>query len=209
MKLKFNDLIMLNTLIIITTTVTTIKTQAKETHRFFCNSISVDDTTNNQPKEFDQAMISRFDTMAKYFKKSNASYNLDIAQARGNKSGTNFQDNTVSTAYLFEKKEQQGFYREIFDVYRLNINNNELIHSYVYYIDKTDWKQNLKRQIAPLPDGLDITNQPILFDTINIESPKENYMKIGWDKSKYVCYKLSYLKFLRINIKLFFAQVGL
>ena len=46
-------------------------------------------------------------------------------------------------------------------------------------------------------------NQPLLFDLVNRKAPK-NYKKIGWDKTKWQCYEISYFRYLIFLFKSFF-----
>jgi len=115
--------------------------------------------------------------------------------------GLQFKDNILSEAYLISAGEQRSFYREIFDVYRFDLETLVLIHSYVYYISKKDFNKNFN--IPLFTDH----NQPLLFDLVPREAPKD-YVKIGWDKTHWQCYEISswkYLKYLFFSLAFIFT----
>ena len=103
-----------------------------------------------------------------------------------------FKDGVLSRAFLRTAREQQGFYREIFDVYRFNTNEKTLIHSYVYYLDPEDFERNFNNPLFTPYE------HPPLYDLIE-KKPPENYVKIGWDKTKWQCYEISRFKYWRLN----------
>ena len=103
--------------------------------------------------------------------------------------GIKLNGDILSNAYLRFSREQQGFHREKFDVYRIDIKTRVLTHSYVYYVSLEDYNKNFNNSDF-MPH-----NQPLLFDLINRKAP-ENYVKIGWDKTKWQCYEISYFRYL-------------
>ena len=112
--------------------------------------------------------------------------------SRGTGFDVKFSKGVLSRAFLQTARKQQGFYREIFDVYRFNTKENILIHSYVYYVDPEDFEKNFNNpHVTPY-------EHPPLYDLIEKTAP-ENYVKIGWDKTKWQCYEISRFKYWRLN----------
>ena len=95
-------------------------------------------------------------------------------------------------ADLSESGERTGFYREFFTVFRMDIEKQVLIKSYVYYVHPDDSMNS--------PEFLQY-NQPFLFDFMDREAP-ENYVKIGWDKTKWQCYEISRFKYFMFHLKM-------
>ena len=101
----------------------------------------------------------------------------------------------LSQAFLTRATEQAGFYREIFDIYRFNMKTRVLTHSYLYYLDPKDFEKNFNNSsFVPY-------NLPFLFDLLDRPLPSEDYVKLGWDKSQWRCYRISALKHLYFQFK--------
>ncbi len=166
---------------------------AKEKHFFICDFLRSAFKTGIDPlRPFDGA-LSYFDRTFYYSKAGKKLYTANFSY-RGELLDLRLSKNVLSSAYLTTAREQQGFYREIFDVYRFNIKTNVLIHSYVYYVHPKDYSKNFNSSdFVPY-------NQPLLFDLINRPAP-ESYRKIGWDKTAWQCYSLSFFKYLFFRLK--------
>ena len=104
---------------------------------------------------------------------------------------------------LIFKGKKEGFYREIFDVYHIDKKNNILTHSSVYYVSTDDYNKNFKEEVN--------YNNPNLFDMIK-RKPKKGYKKIGWNKTSWQCFEVSYFKYLTFNLlsplQSFFMVIG-
>ncbi len=108
--------------------------------------------------------------------------------------GAQFNENILSDSYLETATKQGGFYREVFDVYRFNIETRMLTYSYVYYVSPEDYNKNFNKPLfTPY-------NNPLLFDLINKDAPR-GYVKIGWDKTRWQCYNISHSKYLLLSLK--------
>ena len=163
-------------------------------HYFVCD---IDDEKKS-PKFFD-GKLNYFDSMVEYEKTGPGKYKTSLGGGPGGL-GLQFKDNVLSEAYLTFTGEQRGFYTEIFDVYRFDLETRVLIHSYVYYLLQDDFDKSF-------PASLLDRNQPLLFDLISRKAPK-GYMKIGWDKTRWQCYEISswkYLKYLFFSLAFLFT----
>ena len=161
-------------------------------HYFVCDKVKIDDE-NKSPKSFD-GKLNYSDFMVQYEKTGSGEYKTSLGGGPG-RLGHQFKDNVLSEAYMTFAGEQQGFYREMFDVYRFDLETRVLIHSYVYYISKKNFDKHFN-----IPLFTD-QNQPLLFDLVPRKAPK-SYVKIGWDKTRWQCYEISSWKYLKY---LFFA----
>ena len=140
-----------------------------------------------------------FDRTFSYTKLKDDSYEARFS-VYGKPQGFQFKENTLSESYLTTARKQQGFYREVFDVYRINVEAKVLVHSYVYYLHPEDYNKNFNK-----PEFTSY-NQPSLFDLVNRKTP-EGYVKIGWDKTKWQCYDVSYFKYLLLSVEEFIIRV--
>lgn len=147
----------------------------------------------NPNRPFDGA-LNYWDRTFYYHKTADGDYETHFPLYGGTPLGIKLNDDVLSGAYLKVAREQRGFYREIFDVYRFDMKKRILVHSYVYYMKKEDYDKNLSSP-SFVPD-----NHPFLFDMIDREAP-ENYKKIGWDKTKWQCYEMSYFRYLKFQLK--------
>ena len=111
----------------------------------------------------------------------------------------NKEEGIISNSYLTTARKQRGFYREIFDVFRFHIKTRVLTHSYTYYLHPEDFNKNFNNDMfVPY-------NFPFLFALIEKEPP-EGYVRIGWDKTRWQCYNISYFKYWSFKIKEFFIR---
>ena len=143
--------------------------------------------------------LNYFDRVFSYNKAKDGSYTAQFSN-EGSALGIKFQKGILSNAYLVKAREQQGFYREIFDVYYIDVNTNVLTHAYVYYLDPADYEKHFNNpQFVPY-------NKPYLFGLVN-KAPPKNYVKIGWDKTRWLCYPSSRRKGLWTAWKLLFQRL--
>ena len=159
---------------------------------FVCDFLGNPSKKNLPKKKFDH--FTYFDRVFYYEKTKSDQYKTNFSIYDGTSTGFQQDKDTLSEAYLVTARKQQGFYREIFHVYRIHLKTRVLIHSYVYYLNPEDYQTNFKD-----PSFRDYNN-PLLFDLIQREAPKE-YVKIGWDKSVWQCYEVSYLRYLYFCIQ--------
>ncbi len=167
-------------------------TRANEVKYFICDILPEDLKKEVDPNRPFDGVRNYFDRSFFYKKKPTGEYSG--FSYGGSSLGIQLKGDILSTAYLKTAREQQGYYREIFDVYRFHIKKRMLIHSYVYYISLKDYNKNFNNpSFVPY-------NKPFLFDLIPRKAP-EDYVKIGWDKTRWQCYEVSYLKYFIFNLK--------
>jgi len=157
------------------------------------------DDEKKSPESFD-GKLNYFDSMVEYEKTGPGEYKASLGGGPGSL-GLQIKGNVLSEAYLKFTGERQGFYREMFDVYRFDLETRVLIHSYVYYISKKNFEKNFN-----IPLFMD-QNLPLLFDLVPRKAPK-GYVKIGWDKTRWQCYEISYwqnLKYMFFSLAFLFT----
>ena len=120
---------------------------------------------------------------------------------RGRLINSSLQGQTLSSAYLRSKGKQMGYYREVYEVLYLDLTTNVLTKSWVYYLHPEDFQKNFNSN-----DFLS-QNKPSLFQLIDRKAP-ENYTKLGWDKTRWRCYKIDNRTYLYLFLKLFLASFG-
>ena len=166
--------------------------RAGEEKYFVCDMLRGDLKAEVDPNRPFDGALTYFDSMFSYKKKSNDEYSGFFYE--GASLGVQLNGDTLSSAHLGTAHEQQGYYREIFDVYRFHIKKRILIHSYVYYVDPKDYNKNFNNSLfVPY-------NNPLLFELVPRKAP-ENYVKIGWDKTKWQCYEVSSFKYFIFRLK--------
>lgn len=94
------------------------------------------------------------------------------------------------------KQKPNELYREEYNIYRLNTNTGVLIQSHVKYTSQ-QYYERVKADIESNPHSASLSSKPLQF--IDKELPK-GLVKFGWDGSRYVCKKISYLKYLLHSI---------
>lgn len=107
--------------------------------------------------------------------------------------------NELSLSSVINKRVQQGFYREIFDAFRLDLQSLKLTHSYLYYVSKHDFDMNFK--------SFEIYNDPDLFRMIDLQT-RPDYVKLAWDKSQWQCEKIPLWKWVIMSFFLVFINMG-
>ena len=166
--------------------------RVEERGYFVCDFLGSPSKRKPPKKKFDE--FSYFDRVFYYKKTSDGQYKTNFSIYGGTSTGFQRDKDTLSEAYLSTAREQQGFYREIFHVYRIHLKTRVLIHSYVYYLNPKDYETNFWDFESR------VYNNPLLFDLIQREAPKD-YVKIGWDKSVWQCYEVSYPRYLYFRIQ--------
>ena len=162
---------------------------SSETKHFVCDVLNDLNAPVDPKRPFD-GKFDYFDRIFYYEKTGAGPYKAEFPST---KTPSRLSGDILSTAYLTASREQQGFYREIFDVYRFNIKTQILVHSYLYYVDPEDFNKNFNNpQFIPY-------NQPLLFDLVEKPAP-ENYVKIGWDKTKWRCYRISRFRYQYLSL---------
>ncbi len=101
------------------------------------------------------------------------------------------------------KRKKNELYREEYNIYRLNTKTNVLIQSHVKYASQQYYEQ-FKADTAGNPYSAPLSSKPLQF--INKELPKD-FVKFGWDGSRYICKKVSYPKYLLYSISIAFMQI--
>ena len=105
-----------------------------------------------------------------------------------------FDGEFIYSSFLAKAGEQDGFYRQIFELYRFDLQTQVLTHSYIYYLDPKDFDKNFNNaSFVPY-------NSPFLFDFIEQATPKD-YVKLGWDKTRWTCYSITYFKYMLLKLK--------
>ena len=169
-------------------------TQADEEKYFVCDILPDDFKKEVDPNRPFDGVLSYSDRTFYYKKTNSGHYEAYFPLYGGTALGIKLNGDILSNAYLRFSREQQGFHREKFDVYQIDIKTRVLTHSYVYYVSLEDYNKNFNNSdFVPY-------NQPLLFDLINRKAP-ENYVKIGWDKTKWQCYEISYFRYLLFMLK--------
>ena len=166
--------------------------KVSEQKYFICDMLKGNINSAVDPQRPHDKKFDYFDRTFFYKKAGNNTYIADFSF--GNSLGIQFTEPILSDSYLRTARKQQGFYREIFDIYRFNVKTNILIHSYLYYLHTQDYNKNFNNpQFVPF-------NNPLLFDLVPREAPQD-YVKIGWDKTKWQCYKISYIKYMFLSVQ--------
>ena len=164
---------------------------AKDTKYFFCDYLGVyQRSTSNSPYKNDRPF--------RYTKRANNMYEGDFPIHSGPAFEMKLKDNILYGAQLEMAREQKGFYREKYNVYRLHIDTGLMIQSLVYYTNKEDYEKNFKQIEANNPHLIPYSEEPLKF--IDKPLPKANYVKFGFDGSSYECREVSYLKYLFLNM---------
>ena len=163
---------------------------AEESRRFVCDVLK--DLSSAGKPHYD-GEVNHFDRMF-YYRKTEENFYETGALSPGKTFHVKANEEFFSKAYLTAAREQGGFYREIFDIWRFYIKEKILVHSYLYYLDRRDYEKNFSGpDFAPF-------NLPLLFD-LTSKSPPDDYVKIGWDKTKWRCYEISYVKYFYLGMK--------
>ena len=164
----------------------------KKTRRFICDVLDqaagVLDTKRPHDGKFHW-----FDRVFSY-QKTERGHEADWPFMKGSSvSAPSSDKNLISKAHLTQIGEQEGQHREVFEIYRFLLKEKVLIHSYVYYVSPEDYKKRFSGPaFAP-------HNKPLLFDLIAREPP-EGFVKIGWDKSRWQCYDISFWRHWLLSV---------
>ncbi len=114
------------------------------------------------------------------------------------------KENDVIAGSHFETVVHQGFSRDIFQVYRLNLKTNIMVHSYIYYLSEEDFKKNWL-DYAHYQDRF--RNAHHLFKLVQFPN-RSGYVKLGWDKSFWQCTPVhSKIEHLLNTIKSIFTAI--
>ena len=168
--------------------------------RLFCDYMG-------EPYE-DPGYINEYFDRVLYYEKSDTGNHKVTFDDKKFLVGIKLNKNILSGAYLRIAREQEGFYREIFYVYRLDLETDILIHSYVYYISVPDYDKNFNDDTSSNSffSSVDIKDQPLLFGLVEKELP-DGYTRVGWDKSKWQCHEVSFFKYISLNFIFFMRQL--
>ena len=98
--------------------------------------------------------------------------------------------------------QQNNFYREIYNVYWMNVKTGYLVHSYVYYLNPEDNEKNFNP--VDFPYAPPRTTEHFQFLTKKLP---ENYVKIGWHGPSWQCRSVSYVLYLMYSVEEFLMQV--
>ncbi|MGI9549436.1 MAG: hypothetical protein ACR2M7_05655, partial [Bdellovibrionales bacterium] len=98
---------------------------------FICDSLK---KVNHQGKKKFDGTLDYWDRMFTYEKKNNGEYEASFPLYGGEPVGIKFKDGLLSGVYLSQKGTQTGEYRELYNVYRFDMQKKLLIHSYAYYV---------------------------------------------------------------------------
>ncbi|MGV0006137.1 MAG: hypothetical protein ACNYPG_05880 [Candidatus Porifericomitaceae bacterium WSBS_2022_MAG_OTU9] len=114
---------------------------------------------------------------------------------------THFQkEGSVFSGSYLKTESQEGYQRDIFQVFRIDLETQILVHSYVYHIPTKDYEKNFKHLFSQY------INAEHIFKLV--EFPKrKNYVKAGWDKSFWQCRTQSYPQHIINNVWHFFIAI--
>ena len=165
---------------------------------FFCDFLGIVITKYNQPDKYPN---KHFNRVFYYKKQSDGSFeqNFDFGGAEE----AQLRGDVLSNAFLDYEGEREGFYRQLFHVYRINLSTGVLIHSYVYYLHPEDYEKHFKKYNRP---GRQIREHKYLLGLLQTPVPK-GYIKAGYDKSQWQCSSVSYSRYLWLSFTSIFKAI--
>ena len=147
--------------------------------RFFCDYFGVPlMSTGNSPNEY-------FDRVFSYTE-SDGAYTADLVEGRT--APAKFKDDTLYVYSVDFKGQREGF-----TVYRFHLNTSELFRSYVFHTSREDYNKHHKPSPDEHPWKIPLSPTPLKY--VDAKLP-ENFIKFGYDKSKWQCHEVSHFKYL-------------
>ena len=167
-----------------------------QTERFFCDYLGVYqiDKGNHSNESMDRIFS---------YKKENDRYRAQFPLQSEGSFAMKLNRDILSGFYTVFAREQKGFYRESFNVYRMNVKTGLLVRSHVYYVSKEDFEKNFKDR-GKNPYSIPFSKEPFKFFD---KEPPEGYVKIGWDKASWQCHKISFFKYILYGLKEIIFQI--
>lgn len=157
-------------------------------HYFFCN-ILPENFRSGDPIPVSDDKLDYFDFLF-YYKNKGDKLEARLPYAGKPASNLKLNNSILSQAYFTGTKNPNN--ESSFHVSRINLKTNILTHSYVYYVTQKSLKTDFQKTLP--------YNKPSLFPLIDQKAP-EGYAKIGWDKTKWKCEKISYWSYVKFSVQ--------